>query len=221
MAVEAEVPDRCIVDVPPRADAGQKRVHQRELLHLAGIHRGIRVSDHQADVVADDASAIVAELVHALVDPLRGGLHVDAARRDRGVADAWEIDRDDGEARGELDRQRLPHLCGFGVAVQEQHGRSLAADGGAERAALDRHHLLPEAGPVIGGRHCRCQQSDDDRDTIHVGVLSVAQVRASASLIIPRFERVRHVDERHQNGRRVIVLGGPTDAAGARPRRRG
>ncbi len=169
MAIEPKMPRAgCIVDVPPCADPWQEGVHQRELLDLTWIH-----------LVADHPSALVAELVHRLVDPLRRLFHVNAARRDRRVADAREIDGDDGEPGREPDRQRLPHLRGLGVAVQEQHGGALAADGGAQRAALDRHHLLFKAGPVIGGRHWQCDESDHDQDTIHAELLSVRRIPCS------------------------------------------
>src|SRR5439155_19908672 len=105
----------------------------------------------QADVVADDAGALVAQLADRLVDSLCRGGHVDSARRDRGVADAGKVDRDYGEARRELSRQWLPHLGGLRVTVQEEHGGPGAADGDAQGATLDRHHLLLKPGTIIGG----------------------------------------------------------------------
>ena len=54
-----------------------------------------------------------------VVDADGGVLHVGAVGWGVGVSDAGEVRGDDGEALGEEGNDGLPHLRGFGEAVQE------------------------------------------------------------------------------------------------------
>lgn len=106
-------------NVTPVPDAGQKGVHQCDPLDLSGILRGIRVRDHQPDIVSDDPKMVVAKFSHERMNVLREFcLGVPSGWRG-GLASAAQVRCDHGVGGRELGNERVPHVARFSVAMQE------------------------------------------------------------------------------------------------------
>src|SRR5262245_15589372 len=93
---------RVLEDVLPGADAGYRRVDERESSHARWILCRKRVADHVADVVGDEGGASDLEVVEDAGDVMRLRLLVEAAGRLG------------GEAQVPADRERLPCSRGQG-----------------------------------------------------------------------------------------------------------
>lgn len=167
--VEAEVPDAgVVVDRPPSRDAREERVHQHELLDLGRELRGVRVGDHQPDVVADDARSLDAQGPGEGVNDDGRALHVEPRLRDPRVADPGQIRRDHPELPGEARDERPPHSRRLGVAVQQDHDGAAAGGEVVQPHPFDLRAArldpsIPRSGPrQPGGR--RSAQDERERD---------------------------------------------------------
>ena len=138
LAVEVEMPEIAQQeDVIPFADAGQERFHQHEPIDLGGILRRIGIGDHQPDIVADQANAIVFEVLDQRMNVPRHRRLGVTVRGCRGLTEAAQIRRDHGVLVGEFGDQRPPHMAGFGKAVQQHDGIALAGDEIMQPDAID------------------------------------------------------------------------------------
>src|SRR5215475_14285976 len=109
---EMEMPERRrrIHLVPDVSNARNRRLEQREFLHLTWILSGVGISDHQADVVADKVNSCIAKATQELMNIGRNGLLIVMAVRPGGVAEAPHIGRYDGVVLAEIVEQRNPHV---------------------------------------------------------------------------------------------------------------
>ena len=136
--------------------------------------RSVGVGDHVADVVGDDGGAVEAERGDDGADVLGLGLLVVAGGRDGGSADAAEVGHDDGVVAHEVGGERRPGVAVFGVAVNENNDRTVAAgahedvcpggavDGGDAKAGGERR--LRERG----------ERSEKERDDDETGLGTVS-----------------------------------------------
>ena len=126
--LEGEMPERPAADdLLPRADAGQRRVHDGEAGDPLRVLRRQRIADHVADVVGDQRRPRDAERIEQPGHVLPLGLLVVAALGPPGVAHAAQVGDDDAVRRGQFRRERRPHVAGLAIAVQQQHGGPVAA----------------------------------------------------------------------------------------------
>jgi len=139
------------------------------------IQRRVGIRDHQPDVVPHNPNPLESKRVDGRVDALGRGLHVDAARRYRRIAEARQIGRDHGETRREHFCQRLPHARRFSIAVDQNHWRPAATDGDAQGASVDGHGMGLESGPEFGG--ARGRDSDEHSETAEYQQRRRAQTR--------------------------------------------
>ena len=147
LAVEVEVPEVAHQpDVLPGPDAGQERIHQHDPLDLLGELGRVRVRHHQADVVPHDGGAIHPERADELVDVHGHVLLVVAGLRLRRAARAAKIGDHDRVALGEPRQDRVPHVSGLGVAVEQDDRAALASDEVADPRAVDIGEALGEPG---------------------------------------------------------------------------
>ena len=138
LAEEMEMPEIAQQeDVIPFADAGQEGFHQHETIDLGGILRRIGIGDHQPDIVADQANAIVFEVLDQRMNVPRHRRLGVAVRGRRGLTEAAQIGRDHGVLVGEFGDQRPPHVAGFGIAVQQHDRIALAGDEIMQPDAVD------------------------------------------------------------------------------------
>ena len=94
--VEVEVPQIAHQpDIFPIADAGQEGVHQHQPVRLLRELRGVSVSHHQSDVVADHLGALESERHDESVDVHSHVFLVVAGFWFRGIARAAQIGNDD------------------------------------------------------------------------------------------------------------------------------
>ena len=120
LAVEVEVPE--IAQQPdglPIAHARQERIHERDALDFVRMLRRIGVRDHEADVVADNPHALVAERRGERMDVLRHRLLVVATRGLCRLAEPAQIGGDHGVRLGKLRHERAPHVAVLRVAMQQ------------------------------------------------------------------------------------------------------
>ena len=167
LAVEMEVPE--VAQQPhrlPLADARQERIHQRDALDLGRKLRGIGIGDHEADIVAGEPHAPVAERRGERVDVLRHRLLVVALRRLGGLAEAAQIGRDHGVRLGQLGDQRPPHVAGLGVAVQQDHRLAVAGGEIVEPDAVDVGEAALDGRHLLCSRRSRQAESRDDETQI-------------------------------------------------------
>ena len=147
LAVEVEVPEVAHQpDVLPGPDAGQERVHQHDALGLLRELGRVRVRHHQADVVPHDGGAIHAQRADELVDVHGHVLLVVAGLRLRRAACAAKVGNHDRVALGEPRQDRVPHVAGLGVAVEQDDCAPLASDEVSDPRAVDLGEALGEAG---------------------------------------------------------------------------
>jgi hypothetical protein len=126
-AIEVEMPEVAQQpDFGPVSDAGQKRIHQHDAVDLGGILRGISVSDHQPDIVASDAHALMSKRGGESMDVLRHCLLVVASSGFCGLSESAQIGRDDCVRLGKLGDQRQPHVARLCVAMQKDDRLTLA-----------------------------------------------------------------------------------------------
>src|SRR5436309_7022257 len=85
---KCQMPGWLVVDGLPPLHARQKRIHQHEPVHVLRKLRGVRVSDHQTDVVAYDGGLAQSQLLNEVVNPDRRMRHVEPIGRYRRSADA-------------------------------------------------------------------------------------------------------------------------------------
>jgi hypothetical protein len=105
-----------------------------------------RIADHIADVMCDQVCLLNPERIHDAgnVDPLV--LLGVAGIRVIGHAHAAQVGDDHGVVLGQNNGQRRPHIARKTEAVQQHHGRTLAADSDVEAGAVRRNHLRVKAG---------------------------------------------------------------------------
>ena len=136
-SAKAEVPQqRVLQDFLPRADAGQRRVDEDEARHTLRMLDGKGVADHVADIVGDEIGAVDLQRVEHAGDIAGLGLLVVAALGLGRQAEAAQIGHDHGVVAGKVVGHRRPHVAGFAVTVQQDDGRSRAADADVDRRAV-------------------------------------------------------------------------------------
>src|SRR2546423_6700429 len=74
-----------------------------------GLHRRIRVGDHQANVVPHDFGFLHTKRTNQSVDANRSRFHVQTVGGNGQFSDSGKVWRDYGEALGKQRNDRLPH----------------------------------------------------------------------------------------------------------------
>ena len=129
----------------PVADARQRRVHHDPARDAARKLRRERVADHVADVVRDEIGLLDLQMIEHAGDVERLVLLRVARVRMRRKPHAAKIRRDDRVILHEHRGERRPHVAGIAEAVQQEDGRTLAADAHVQRRAVGRDLFGAEA----------------------------------------------------------------------------
>ena len=168
--VEAEVPDRrIVVDRLPAFDAGQKRVHEHQPVDVVWELRGVRVGDHQSDVVSDDGRLVHTEAFHERMQAGGGVCHVQAIGWNGGSTDPGQIGCNHRVRRRQARYQWPPHARRFGVAVQEYDGWTAARGQILQRRSIhgcraDGDRRTRFGSPLRAGRDGLCHECQNERD---------------------------------------------------------
>jgi hypothetical protein len=133
----------------PHVERGED-VEHGQAPHRVGEIQGQPVADERPPVVPDDRESPMAEGGHQPMDvgshgPLRVALVTRIALGLVAIAIAAQVRADDGELTGQPGRDRMPAGVVLGIAVEQDHRRSLAAQGHLER---DLTGLDPPAGEL-------------------------------------------------------------------------
>src|SRR5882724_4716264 len=104
---------------PDLTDARNWRLKQSQLFHLLWILRGISVSDHQTNVVADKVYLSVAQAFDEFVNINRRRLFVITRLRSRRIAQTANVGRDDRKILTEFFKQRNPHAGSFAKSMNQ------------------------------------------------------------------------------------------------------
>ncbi len=151
---------RTLEDLVPGPDSRDRRVHQHEMGHPLGLFGHEGVGDHVADIVGDHVDLAHVQGVQHAGDVLALGLLVIARGRVGREAHAAQVGDHHGVGPGQLDRQGLPHVAGFAVAVQQHHGRTVAADADEQPGPVGGDHPGLEARRIgVDGRERRAGQN--------------------------------------------------------------
>ena len=87
--------------------------------------------------MTDDADAIESQRRGQCVDVYGESLFVVTGFRLGGAAGAAQIGNDNRVTLGERRHDRMPHVAGLRVAVQQDHGAALAADAIVQSNSVD------------------------------------------------------------------------------------
>ena len=142
-----EVPQRRVTnDVVPVADSGERCIDYHPTRDPVRKLSSQRIADHIADVMCDQICLLDLERIHdagnvgCLV--LLGVAGIRVIRHTH----AAQVGDDHGMILGQNNCQGGPHITCKAEAVQQHHGRALAADSDIEAGAVRRNHLRVKAG---------------------------------------------------------------------------
>ena len=144
---EIEVPQhRAASDVVPIAYSGQRCIDHHPARDPDRILSSQRIADHIADVMCDQVCLLDVECIHDAGNVDRLVLLGVAGIRVIGHTHAAQVGDDHGMVLGQNNCQGGPHITRIAEAMQQHHGRTLAADSDVEAGAVRRNHLRVKAG---------------------------------------------------------------------------
>ena len=97
--VKAEVPEvGVVVNCPPPSYAREEGIHHNQFFHLGRKLRGVGVSDHEADVVANDFCFLDTERAGQRMNSYCCRLHIETICRNSRVPNTGQVGCNHGES---------------------------------------------------------------------------------------------------------------------------
>src|ERR1700682_1585216 len=122
------MPDgRIVIHTFPTGYAWEKSIHHDELFRLRRKLRGIRIRNHESDVVTDDSRFLDAQGLGKCVNSDSRGLHVQTVRWNLRITDPGKVRRNHGKSLGEERHDWFPHAGRLRITVQQDHRRAMTS----------------------------------------------------------------------------------------------